>query len=127
MKSVDRYIMEAPPEAQTAIAIMRCVTETVSGFNITAFKGNPSRVEIVQMIMAALSGHLQVMAETSQDLYDITLVSALERNLCELSRLHSIVGCVLHHKHQIDDMLSSGMKWEEIIESIEQGDDDDEE
>lgn len=127
MKNTDRYIMEAPAEAQTAIAILRCNTETGSAFNVTAFKGKPSQVDIVQMLAASLACHLQVMAETSKDVYDVTLVAALEHHLCGLDRLHTIVGAILHHKQQVDDMLESGMIPTEIVEAIQQGGDFDEE
>jgi hypothetical protein len=122
MKQINRYIMEAPPEAHTALAILRVNTDSGSAFNVTAFKGEPSNLEVTQMLAAAFVSQLQVMASSGPgDLYEITLLAAIEHHLSSLERLHSIVGAMLQHRRQIDDMLLSGLSGEEIIQAIQEG------
>ncbi len=114
--------MEAPPEAHTALAILRVNTDSGSAFNVTAFKGEPSNLEVTQMLAAAFVSQLQVMASSGPgDLYEITLLAAIEHHLSSLERLHSIVGAMLQHRRQIDDMLLSGLSGEEIIQAIQEG------
>jgi hypothetical protein len=122
-----RYIMEAPAESNVALAILRSNTNSGSSFNVTPFKGRPSRIEVTQMLAAAFTCQLQLIQATSEDIYEITLLAAIEHHLSSLERLHSIVGAMLHHERQIDDMLESGLSPEEIVQAIQEGAEIDEE
>jgi hypothetical protein len=125
-----RYLAEAPEEANFALALYRIETSGGAAFNVSPFKGEPTRLEAAQTLFAAFVFQLSVMSVNPGDVYDDSFVAALEAHLASIEKLHAIVGATMQHKAQVDEMLLSGMCSEQVIEAIQEGgdleDDDDE-